>query len=59
MRVYLVITGEDMSRLDMSYSGVSMMMMMVTIHNRYMMMVTMTMADYYRDMRSSHGGNYK
>ena len=59
MRVYLVIPGEDMSRLDMSYSGVSMMVVMMTIHNRYMMMVTMTMADNYREMRSSHGGSYE
>ena len=55
----MVVPSEDMSWLDMSHSGVPMMVVMMTIHNRYMMMVTMAMADYYRKMRSSHGGSYK
>ena len=52
----IVVTSEHMTRLDMSYNTVSMMVMMVTIPSRYMMV---TMANNYREMRSSHGGRDK
>ena len=52
----IVVSSEDMARLDMSYNTVSMMVMMVTIPSRYMMV---TMANNYREMRSSHGGRDK
>ena len=55
MRVNLVVPSEHMTRLDMSYNTVSMMMMMMTIHSRYMMV---TMANNYREVRSSHGGTH-
>ena len=56
MNETLVVASEHMTRLDMSYNTVSMMVMMVTIPSRYMMV---TMANNYREMRSSHGGRDK
>ena len=56
MRVNLVVPSEHMTRLDMSYNTVSMMVMMMTIHSRYMMV---TMANNYREVRSSHGDTHK
>ena len=54
--VNMVVPSEHMTRLDMSYNTVSMMVMMMTIPSRYMMV---TMANNYREMRSSQGGRDK
>ena len=57
--MYLVVSCEDMSRLNLSYSLVpKMVMMLMEVPSRYMM-VTMANTRVHREMRSSHGGSNK
>ena len=56
--MYLVVSSEDMPRLDMSYSVVPKLVVMMVVPSRYMM-VTMANTRVHREMRSSHGGSNK
>ena len=57
--MYLVVSCEDMSRLNLSYSLVpKMVMMLMEVPSRYIM-VTMANTRVHREMRSSHGGSNK
>ena len=62
MSVCLVVSSEDMPRLDMSHSVVTKMMvvvpMVVVVPSRYMV-VSMANTRVHREMRSSHGGSNK
>ena len=68
MGVYLVVSSEDMSRLEMSHSVVRKMVvavptlvavpMLVAVPSRYMV-VSMANTRVHREMRSSHGGSNK
>ena len=59
MLMYLVVSSEDMSRLNLSYSLVpKMVMMLMEVPSTYMM-VAMANTRVHREMRSSHGGSNK
>ena len=62
MSMYLVVSSEDMSRLNMSHIVVPKMVvvvpMVVVRPSRYMVM-SMANTRVHREMRSSHGGSNK